>query len=527
MIQSECDRETIQAYLSETLDQDSELRLIEHLDQCQQCRATLQGVAASQQTWQAAQMHLSDTEHDVLSLSGLLTRDQGETEPGTIQSAEIQNVLSSLAPTDDPHMLGRIGPYEVAGVVGAGGMGIVLKAVDPALDRTVAIKVLAPHLASSGSARQRFAREAKAAAAVLHPNVMAIHSVANEGPSPYLVMPYLRGVSLQKRIDEEGSLSTIEIVRIAAQVAAGLAAAHEQGLVHRDIKPANIMLSQGTEQVAIMDFGLARAVDDATMTRSGMIAGTPQYMSPEQAFGEAVDARSDLFSLGSLVYAMCTGHSPFRAENSFAVMRRILEDAPRQIEEINPSVPVWLNQLVTLLHQKSPHDRIQSAREVAVLLNQCLEHLERPSQKPVPALLTLESDTTQSTTSWPFDHKLQIGILSALVLGMVAWTIFGSPLFQLVQPLDLNATQSPKRTGAAQLNAVPELASESQDAVKNETEQEPNDGFRGPDQTNAALPFSIEQFLREQEEDFSDLSIIEEQLNQIDKLIPSNSNREN
>ena len=220
------------------------------------------------------------------------------------------------APTDDPAMLGRLGGYEISGVVGAGGMGVVLKAIDKSLDRTVAIKVLAPHLAASGAARKRFAREAKAAAAVLHPNVIAIHSVSNDEALPYLVMPYLRGTSLQKRLDEEGPLSLHEILRIGSQIAAGLAAAHAQGLVHRDIKPANILLEQGVERVAITDFGLARAVDDATITHSGVIAGTPQYMSPEQARGEPVDGRSDLFSLGSVLYSICTGRPPFRAETS-------------------------------------------------------------------------------------------------------------------------------------------------------------------------------------------------------------------
>src|SRR4030095_3413235 len=139
---------------------------------------------------------------------------------------QIQDVLDSLGPTDDPQMLGRLGGYEISGVVGAGGMGVVLKAIDKSLDRTVAIKVLAPHLATGGAARKRFAREAKAAAAVLHPNVIAIHSVSNDEALPYLVMPYVRGTSLQKRLDREGPLSLQEILRIGSQIAAGLAAAH-------------------------------------------------------------------------------------------------------------------------------------------------------------------------------------------------------------------------------------------------------------------------------------------------------------
>ena len=224
---------------------------------------------------------------------------------------------------------------------GVGGMSVVLKALDPTLNRFVAIKVLAPHLATSGAARQRFAREAQAAAAIVHDNVIAIHGVAESLGLPYLVMPYVRGQSLQSRLDQLGALELKEILRIGKQVASGLAAAHAQGLIHRDVKPGNVLLADGVERVTITDFGLARAADDATLTRTGTIAGTPQYMSPEQARGESVDQRSDLFSLGCLLYAVCTGVPPFRASSSYGVLQRICNNQPRSILEINPDIPVW------------------------------------------------------------------------------------------------------------------------------------------------------------------------------------------
>ena len=202
----------------------------------------------------------------------------------------IRDVLAYLGPTDDPQMLGRLGPYEIVGVIGRGGMGVVLKGFDRPLNRFVAIKVLAPMLATSSAARQRFAREARAAAAVVHQHVIAIHQVDEFRGLPYLVMPYLSGPSLQRRIDRDGALSVLEVLRIGRQVALGLAAAHEQGLVHRDVKPANILLESDVERVTITDFGLARAIDDVSITQPGIIAGTPQYMSPEQSRGEAVDA---------------------------------------------------------------------------------------------------------------------------------------------------------------------------------------------------------------------------------------------
>src|SRR5262249_8593997 len=197
------------------------------------------------------------------------------------------------------------------------------------LRRVVAIKVLSPAFAANGSARRRFIREAQTAAAVKNEHVVAIHSVQDEAQPPYLVMELIDGISLQDKIDKKGPLAVKEILRIGMQAAEGLAAAHKQGLVHRDIKPANILLENGVERVKITDFGLARAVDDASLTQSGTVAGTPMYMSPEQAEGQPIDSRSDLFSLGTVLYTMCTGHPPFRADATMAVLCRVVADTPR------------------------------------------------------------------------------------------------------------------------------------------------------------------------------------------------------
>ena len=325
-----CDTSLIERYLADSLDAAMETLFHSHLENCETCRQRIQTAAAEPSSWSDAEEFLRDQPFDAVSFStsslGIHDKHDEAGDRKASASAEVAQVLRMLHPTDDPQMLGRLGGYEVSDVIGSGGMGVVMKAFDGPLDRTVAIKVLAPRLASSGAARRRFAREAKAAATVLHPNVIVIHSVQNDGPLPFLVMPYIRGESLQRRLDRQGPLQTEEILRIGQQVASGLAAAHGQGLVHRDIKPANILLDDGVDRVTLTDFGLARAVDDASMTRSGVIAGTPQYMSPEQARGDAVDARSDLFSLGSVLYAMCTGRPPFRAETSleFFVVLQIL-----------------------------------------------------------------------------------------------------------------------------------------------------------------------------------------------------------
>lgn len=380
-----CDHKRIDAFLASDPDDLRDAPLVAHLDVCSDCRDYMEQAAAESQSWSDAAACLLASEYD---RSSSIEYSAASLEIGKPDiPTSIQNVLDSLAPSDDPHRLGRLGGYEISGIIGVGGMGVVLKAVDTALDRVVAIKVMAPHLASHATARKRFAREAKAAAAVLHPNVIPIHSVSSEDATPYLVMGYVRGGSLQKRLDREGTLATVEILRIGSQIAAGLSAAHEQGLVHRDIKPENILLEDGVERITLTDFGLARAVDDASLTQHGTIAGTPQYMSPEQARGEAVDQTSDLFSLGSVLYTLGTGRVPFRAESSHGVMRKIIDEAPTPIRELNPEIPDWLVGIIDRLMAKDKKDRFPSAKELHTLLDACLSHVQQPTTIDLPESL--------------------------------------------------------------------------------------------------------------------------------------------
>jgi len=291
------------------------------------------------------------------------------------ESTGPRDPLGFLEPARRPGALGRLGHYEVLEVLGRGAFGVVFRAFDEVLHRVVAVKCLAPELAVTSPARKRFLREARAAAGVRHDNVVQVHAI-EEQPLPYLVMEFVPGQSLQGVLDKSGPLDVEEVVRIGIQLANGLAAAHDQGLVHRDVKPANVLVAPGTEgRVKLTDFGLARAADDASLTRSGVIPGTPLYMAPEQARGEAVDARSDLFSLGSVLYALLTGHPPFRAGTTYAVLRRVAEDTPRPIRDAIPEVPDWLCAVVEKLLAKDPADRFQTGREVAEAL---------AAQKPVP-----------------------------------------------------------------------------------------------------------------------------------------------
>jgi WD40 repeat protein len=298
-------------------------------------------------------------------------------DPADSRTAE-ELPLGFLRPSEQPDHLGRLGHYEVLDLLGRGGMGVVLRAMDERLQRVVAIKVLAPHLAGSSLARQRFLREARAAAAVSHDHVVTIHAVEEDGV-PYLVMQCVAGVSLQEQLRRSRPLAVKDVLRIGMQAAQGLAAAHAQGLVHRDVKPANILLEEGGDRVKLTDFGLARAVDDGDLTRSGCVAGTPMYMSPEQADGQAVDARSDLFSLGSVLYEMCTGVPPFRGSSAAAVLRSVIDVAPRPVQQLNPQVPGPLVKVIERLHSKDPARRYQTAAEVAEVLGGLLAEARQES----------------------------------------------------------------------------------------------------------------------------------------------------
>ncbi|MHB1426963.1 MAG: serine/threonine-protein kinase [Gemmataceae bacterium] len=396
----------------------AELAYLEaHLHDCPQCQTALDQLASANPWLGAVRRYLGEE-----------TVVRAEAEPTDAG-------LDFLAPSEWPDSLGRIGPYEVKGLLGRGGMAVVLKAVDPALNRTVAIKVLALHLASSGAARQRFLREARAAAAVVHEHVVAVHAVEETAGLPYLVMEYVPGRSLQERLDRQGPLTLPEVLRIGMQVAAGLAAAHAQGLVHRDVKPANILLENGVERARLTDFGLARAVSDAALTQSGVLAGTPQYMAPEQARGEAVDHRSDLFSLGSTLYAMCTGHPPFRAESAVAVLRRVSDDEPRPVRELNAEVPAWLADIIATLHAKDPAQRFQTAPAVSDLLGRCLAHLQQPLTVPLPRTLAPVPERLQRRirfTKWAMAITV---LLAAAVAAPFAWRLGQQPEVEETQGL--------------------------------------------------------------------------------------------
>ena len=396
-----CPRELLPKVVADNLSSVELEHISEHLEACPQCQQELELLSGGPQ-WSSRVQHLLSSA--VLELDDSWDQDD--------RSDDAWRAL--LEPSDDPTKLGRIGNYEVESLIGRGGFGTVFKAFDRELNRYVAIKVLTGPAAHSAIARKRFLREARAAAAVVHDHVMPIHSIEISGNGPLLVMPLLAGRSLQQRLDAEGTLCVEEVLRIGMQTARGLAAAHAQGLIHRDIKPSNILLENGVERVRISDFGLARAVDDASQTQSGFIAGTPAYMAPEQARGEPLDSRADLFSLGSVMYAMCAGHPPFRAETTLAVLRRICDDQPRDLREHNPRVPDWLCHIIARLLAKLPEQRFQSANEAADLLGRWLAHVQHPTSVAAPE---------RQRRTWPQPRRKLLAGLAAIA-GLVALLIF-------------------------------------------------------------------------------------------------------
>ena len=413
-----CNPTHIDQFLDETLSAPELITLERHLSVCEQCQSLFDS--------RLSQIGVSSSVADILG-EELVGSSSGVKEIATRDSLSRMNrdAIIALAKrmlprSDNPAMLGKLGEFEILEPLGAGGMGIVFKGYDHELNRYVAVKVLSPNLSIVGAAKQRFIREAQSAAGIVSPFVVPIHAVSVEDEIPYLVMSYIPGQNLQEYLDEHGALTPSETIRILHQVASGLAAAHERGVIHRDIKPANILLERNVQRAVLTDFGLARAADDATLTHSGLMAGTPNYMSPEQSQGDDIDARSDLFSLGCVMYTMLVGHPPFRGPNAYAIMQRIANESPRSMTSVQASVPEWMDRLVGMLIAKNPSQRIGSSQELVALLAQCQLHLEHPSMHAIPDVLKRNARRLMSK---------RLGVVMAflavfLVLGSGLWFAF-------------------------------------------------------------------------------------------------------
>src|SRR5499425_2730883 len=273
----------------------------------------------------------------------------------------------------------KLGPYEVLGPLGAGGMGEVYRARDTRLERTVAIKILPAHLSSDPGRKQRFEREAKTISSLNHPHICVLHDVGHQDGIDYLVMECLEGETLAKRL-EKGALPLEQVLKLGAQIADALDKAHRAGIVHRDLKPGNIMLTPTGAK--LLDFGLAKpataavsgmtltaaAMQTTPVTQEGTIVGTFQYMSPEQVEGKELDGRSDIFSLGAVLYEMVTGQQAFEGKSRLSVASAILEKEPEAIAKLKPLTPHVLDHVIRRCLAKHREDRWQSAHDLKLEL---------------------------------------------------------------------------------------------------------------------------------------------------------------
>lgn len=365
--------------------------------------------------------------------------------------------------------LTQLGRYRILAEIGRGAMGVVYRAEDPALDRTVAIKtiLLTGDTAERQSYEARFLQEARAAGRLSHPAIITVYDVGREGELAYMAMELLRGIDLRERL-QYGSLSLREAVGLAAEIADGLAFAHEQGVIHRDIKPANVMIVRGGH-AKIMDFGLARLPLSDVKTQTGVLLGTPKYMSPEQVAGRPVDHRSDLFALGAVLYEMLVGRPPFSGADTAQLIHRIATAAHAAPSRIVSSVPHLLDLIVARALEKDPATRYQSAREMAADLQACLAQLPQetapranppanPAMSPEPpddATLQLAPGAAELTEK--ISRTQVVGgterIIGATLLGAVqSWPV--SQRFDSAAAIQ--RLRQPSADDSAQLTRVPQ-----------------------------------------------------------------------
>jgi len=316
--------------------------------------------------------------------------------------------------THEVTMIGRtISHYRILEKLGEGGMGVVYKAEDTALQRTVALKFLPPELTRDAEAKQRFLHEARAAARLDHPNICTVYEVGESDGQLFLAMACYEGMTLREKL-QEGPFPWAEAAALAMQAAAGLSEAHAHGIVHRDIKPANLFLtSKG--QLKILDFGLAKLAGASVLTQTGTTVGTAHYMSPEQARGEAVDARSDVWSLGAVLYEMVSGRPPFRGEYAQAVIYGILNEAPPPLADFAPNMPAALSGVVAKCLAKDPYARPAAAWELADALAGCLG-LEAPT---APVSYKAPRAARPGWRRWPAAAAALVILLA--LSGIVSW----------------------------------------------------------------------------------------------------------
>ena len=324
------------------------------------------------------------------------------------------------------------GRYEVEREIGRGGMGIVYRARDLALERPVAIKLLPLELAAHRELRERFLREARTAAGLAHPHVVPIHLVEAHDDVVFFVMAYVDGETLTARVRRAGSLPPLDVARLLQEVAWALGYAHGRGIVHRDIKPDNILIEHATARTYVTDFGIARQADRATLTAAGVVLGTAQFMSPEQAAGESVDGRSDIYALGIVAYFTLTGRLPFDAPTVQATLAMQLTQAPPSLRAVRGDLPNRLVDIIDRCLAKDPAARFRSAEELA----EALDGVATPSVEPAPILRNWIRVAEQwQIVAWSLGPISLVLIALAPQLAWVVVTLFLTGLSSLTVDL--------------------------------------------------------------------------------------------
>jgi serine/threonine-protein kinase len=303
------------------------------------------------------------------------TGGRGGTLPGNRRPAEVAGGGLNVR---------EVGRYQILDKLGRGGMATVYRAHDPGINRDVAIKFLHANLSEDEEYRGRFLREARAAGGLSHPNIVVVYDVGEIEGRPYMAMELLEGDSLTDVLDKEKTLPVRDVVVMGMQLARALDYSHARGIVHRDIKPGNIVRLKDSKTIKVMDFGIAHVDDNATReqrTQVGDILGTPQYMSPEQARGDRLDGRSDLFSVGIVLYQMLTGQRPFKADSLVALAVKIAREEPQAIDTLRPQVPASLRRVVERCLAKAPENRFQNGRELSDALGKVLTELDAAEEE--------------------------------------------------------------------------------------------------------------------------------------------------
>ncbi|MEM9940846.1 MAG: serine/threonine-protein kinase [Planctomycetota bacterium] len=407
-------RKWLEKLIDGNVTQEQESKLARHLDHCDICKETLESMGEFQALTQTDPIFSSEPLKKINnSDKDLIQRKLLKIRSNPPSKSNLNSGFADVAPwlgESDKH-LGKIAEFELVRFIGRGGMGLVFEAFDNKLQREVAIKLMSPSLLADPNASERFLREARSAAKINHINVITVHGVDQVHGLPYLVMELVLGKSLDELFKKSEKLSIDEILKIARQTALGLHAAHRQGIIHRDIKPSNIMVDRNSRRIKIADFGLASTLNDPSFTQTGFLVGTPDFISPEQVQSKPVDARSDLFSLGSVLFLICTGELPFSKDTLVATLDSVCNRQLPRIDSSRKDIPAELASIVQRLTQKNPADRYRSADELLIAIQKASQ-----SQKSV----TSSNSKIHNSFYW---QRIAMPTIVALVACVLAWIV--------------------------------------------------------------------------------------------------------